>query len=53
MHLLHFFPPSARLTLIPAPFALSLIRIGRLFCVSVITQLKQLKASRADEEGGL
>lgn len=26
-----FFSPSARLTLIPVPFALSLIRIGRLF----------------------
>lgn len=52
-HLLHFFPPSARLTLIPAPFALSLIRIGRLFCLSMITRLKRLKASHADEEGAL
>lgn len=35
-------PPSAHLTLIPAPFAPSLISIGRLRSLSAITQLKLL-----------
>lgn len=48
-----FFPPSAPLTLIPAPFALLLIRIGRLFCLSVITRLKRPITSCSDEKGAL
>lgn len=35
-------PPSACLSLIPAPFALLLISIGRLPCLSTVTRLKPL-----------